>query len=162
MLLNLLVFEQKGDVNSIFSIIPAIAYDAKDSNDKNKKQILETLRYDREANVCGKYAIDKNPSLNISTIKFYYTPLMEKQQKYKKLPYQLTSTITVIDTFTCLGSRFGLRQLSVLVEVYESHCGAHDIWANVYYSANSEIPAVTINIMKYSLFIDSSHIPQEK
>jgi hypothetical protein len=160
MLLNLLVFDQKGDVNSIFAIIPAIAYDKEDSKTKNKEQILERLRHDSEANVYGKHVIDKNPSLDISTVKFYYTPLMEKQQKYKKLPCQLTSTITVIDAFTCIGSRFGLDTLSVIVEVCQSNCGLHDIWANIYYVADSEIPATTINIRSYSLFVKDCHIPK--
>ena len=159
MLLNLLVFEQRGDVSSIFAITPAVAYDKKDSNNINKEKILEMFRRDSEANMYGN-VIDKNPSLDISTIKFYYTPIMEKQQKYKKLPYQLTSTITVIDAFTCIGSRFGLDTLSVVVEVCQSNCGVHDIWANIYYVADSEIPATTINVKSYSVFVEDCHIPK--
>ena len=159
MLLNLLVFEQRGDVSSIFAITPAVAYDKKDSNNINKEKILEMFRRDSEANMYGN-VIDKNPSLDISTTKFYYTPVMEKQQKYKKLPYQLTSTITVIDVFVCLGSRFELKPLQVIVEVCESNCGVHDIWANIYYEADSEIPATIINVKSYSVFVEDCHIPK--
>lgn len=159
MLLNLLVFEQKGKVNSIFAMMPAIAYDKEDSGKKNKEKILEMFRYDREENTYGKYVLDKNPSEDISTIEFYYSPLMGKQKKYKNLPYQLTNTIQVIDTFTCIGSRFGLDSLSVIVEICQSNCGKNDIWANIYYIADSEIPATVITVNEYNMFIENCHMP---
>lgn len=162
MLLSLLVFDQKGSVNDIFAIMPAIAYDKKDNEKKNKEEILQIFRRDREVGVFGGCGPTENPSLNISTIEFYYTPLMEKQRKYKKLPYQLTSTIQVIDVFTCLGSRFGLEPLSVLVEICESNCGVHSIWANIYYAADGEVPASIITITKYSMFVEDCHIPEFK
>lgn len=84
---------------------------------------------------------------------------MEKQQKYRNLPYQLTDTITVIDAFTCIGSRFGLDTLSVIVEVCQSNCGEERIWANIYYAADSEIPACVIKIVEHSLFIEDCHVP---
>ena len=162
-LLNLLVFEQKGKVNSIFNIVPAIAYDKKDSEEKNKEKILKIFRYDREEKVCGRYSlITKNPSENISTVKFYYSPLMEKQVKYKTLPYQLTGTVEVIDAFTCLGTRFGLDSLSVIVEICQSNCGEHYIWANIYYVADSEIPALVITVNKWNMFIENCHLPNKR
>lgn len=159
MLLTLLVFEQKGSVNGIFAITPAIAYNKDDAKELNKKKILEILRHDREENLHGKHVLDKNPSEDLSTIKFYYNPVMEKQQKYKNLPYKLTDTITVIDAFTCIGSRFRLDTLSVIVEVCQSNCGEERIWANIYYVADSETPVCVIKIIEQSLFIEECHMP---
>lgn len=159
MQLEIFILKQTGTINNIFAIIPAIAYYKNNSKELNKKKILDTLRHDREKNLCGKNVLDKNPSEDLSTIKFFYTPVMEKQQKYKTLPYQLTNTITVIDAFTCIGSRFGLDTLSVMVEVCQSNCGEERIWANIYYAADSEIPVCVIEIIKHTLFIDGCHIP---
>lgn len=158
-LLNLLVFEQRGKVNSIFTIIPAIAYDKKNSEERNKEKILEIFRHDYEKGTYVKYVLDENPSKDISTIEFYYNPLMEKQKKYKNLPYQLTDTIQVIDTFTCLGARFGLDSLSVIVEVCQSNCRDHGIWANIYYVADSEVPVTVITVNKWNMFIEDCHLP---
>ena len=155
MLLTLLVFEQKGSINDTFAIVPATANNKDNFKELNKKKILEMLRHDRERNLQS----GENPSKDLSIIKFYYNPVMEKQQKYKNLPYQLTDTITVIDAFICRGSRFGLAPLSVIVEVCQSNCGEKRIWANIYYVADSEIPACVIRIIKHSLFIEACHIP---
>ena len=159
MLITVLIFKQKGNVNNIFAIGPAVAHTKIGSKNINKKKILETLRYDREKRSYGKNVLNENPSEDLSKVKFYYSPVMEKQQKYKNLPYQLTDTITVIDAFTCIGSRFGLDTLRVIVEVCQSNCGDQRIWANIYYVADSEIPACVIEVVNHFLFIDKCHIP---
>jgi len=161
-LLDLLVFEQTGKVNSIFTIIPAIAYDKKDSGEKNKEKILEVFRYDYGEKTYSKYVPDENPSKDISTVEFCYNPLLEKQKKYKNLPYPITNTIQVIDAFACLGTRFGLDSLSVIVEVCQSNCREHRIWANIYYVADSEVPATIITVTKYSMFIEDCHLPDNQ
>lgn len=159
MLLNMFIFKQTGAVNNILYILPAIAYNQKDAKKKNEKKILELLRYDHEEKLGGKYVLDRNPSEDLSTIEFHYNPVMEKQQKYRNLPYHLTNTITVIDAFTCIGSRFGLNTLSVIVEVCQSNCGDQHIWANIYYVADSEVPASVIEILEHSVSVEDCHIP---
>ena len=159
MLIEILVFEQEGESNGVLAIMPAVAYNKKDKHKRDKEKILEILRYDREKEVYGAYGLDKNPSRDISTIEFYYSPFMEKQKKFQTLPYQITDTIQVIDVFTCIGSRFGLKPLSVIVEVCESNCGNNPIWANVYYIANSETPAIIIRVAKHVMFVKEEHLP---
>ena len=158
MMIKFLLFEQRGRVNDIFAILPAIAYNRKDAKERNRKIILDAFRLDREVRMPDE---KKNPSKNILDIKFHYNPFMEKQFKYTKLPYELTDTINIIDIFVCSGSRFSLKPLMVVVEVCESKCTSNPIWANIYYVANSEIPVSTITIKAHSMFLDEYNMPAE-
>ena len=160
---SLYIFEQTGEVNSIFDIIQSVPLYTKGSIQKNKKSILKAFRKDREESIIGPSVPDKNPSKDISTVEFYYTPHMIKQKNYRpsNLPYRLSETIQVIDAFTCIGSRFGLKPLSVIVEVCQSNCGGNPIWANIYYVANSEVPASIIRVNNFSTFIDRENIVTE-
>ena len=160
---DLFIFEQTGEVNSVFDILSSVPLNTKGSMKKNKQNILKNLRRDREEDIIGPLVPDKNPSEDISTVEFYYTPCMVKQKNYRpsNLPYKLSETIQVIDAFTCIGSRFGLKSLSVIVEVCQSNCGGNHIWANIYYVANSEVPASTIRVNRYSTFMDKENIFME-
>jgi len=157
---DLFIFEQTGEVNSVFDILSKVPLNTKE----NKQNILKNFRRDREENIIGPLVPDKNPSKDISTVKFYYTPHMIKQKNYRpsNLPYRLSETIQVIDAFTCIGSRFGLKPLSVLVEVCKSNCGDNRIWANVYYVADSEIPSIVIEAKMCSIFLEEHHIPKKE
>jgi len=84
-----------------------------------------------------------NPSVEPSTVKFLYTPVMYKQAKYAELPYK-EGTYTVVDAFACSGTRFYMDSLQVFVEVCKSDMGERRIWANVYYVSDSVIPAIVI------------------
>jgi len=153
---DLFIFEQTGEVNSVFDILSKVPLNTKE----NKQNILKNFRRDREENIIGPLVPDKNPSKDISTVEFYYTPHMIKQKNYRpsNLPYRLSETIQVIDAFTCIGSRFGLKSLSVIVEVCQSNCGNNPIWANIYYVADSEIPSSIIRVNSYSTFMDKENI----
>lgn len=107
------------------------------------KLFCDRLRHDWEKSVYGAGLPIDNPSEDPSTVKFFYRPCMDRQFKYRKLPYK-EGTYDVVDAFACLGSRFYMHGVQVFVEVCKSNMGGRRIWANIYYVADSEIPAARI------------------
>lgn len=153
---RIIVFNQTGVVNQIYGIIPDLLCEIDNNTTrdkynklqaKNEMAILDYLRYDNE---CGLDRVpNTNPSIHSAKVVFHYNPVYYRQKIANNLPYKLTDTITVIDSFACLGSRFELRQLMVFVEVYKSLCGENRIWANIFYVADSEIPICTIRVDRH-------------
>lgn len=151
-----LILTQTGAVNQVFGVLPDNLKKANNTTtkeeynelrEKNKKSILDYLRYDND-----KYETnikDRNPTRNSNEIDFRYSPVFYRQDIASQLPYQLTNTITVIDAFACMGQRFKLKRLVVFVEVYKSSCGYNRIWANIFYATDSEIPICTITVERY-------------
>ena len=139
-IIEITILEKIGEVNGIFDVIIK-----KYINENIEKDIIKSLKYDKEKNMCGPHVLKENPNIKSSEVDFEYPPTFYRQSLSKnKLPYKISNTVELIDTFSCIGSRFGLKPLSVFVEIYRSTCGYHRIWANIYYVADSEIPACTI------------------
>jgi len=141
-ILNVTVLEKMGEVSGIFDIL------VKKHTDNNlKESIIKSLRHDSEKNRHGLHVLKENPSKESSEIDFKYSPTFYRQRlSQTKFPYKISDTIELIDAFSCMGSRFGLQPLSVFVEVFQSSCIKDKIWANVYYVADSEIPACSIKV----------------
>ena len=153
--MEVIVFEQTGKVNNVYGVIKSNANkinrettkeEIKELHEQNEKAILDYFRYDQEKSIVG---VQPNPSKETGSIEFYYTPTLIKQEIAKNLPYKLTETVTIIDSFACQGTRFGLQPLVVFVEVCQSNCGNNRIWANIYYAADSEIPCSIIKVNRY-------------
>lgn len=155
---RVITFEQTGAVNQIYGIIPdnlyavtkqttTIEYEALKA--KNEKDILDLLRRDHERNFGDTSISVANPSKESTEIDFRYNPVFYRQTIADNLPFRLTATIKVIDSFACMGTRFGLKPLMVFVEVYKSSTGENRIWANIFYVADSEIPICTIRVDRY-------------
>ena len=151
---KIITLNQTGAISQIYGILPdrLCAVDIKTTNveyealqAENEKAILDYLRYDNER------GLDRNPSIKPIEVVFHYTPVYYRQRIAARLPYRLTDTITVIDAFACMGTRFGLKPLMVFVEVYKSSCGENRIWANIFYVADSEIPICTIKVDRHIL-----------
>jgi hypothetical protein len=155
---RVMVLRQIGDVSQIYGVLPDHSSkinnmtsrgEYKQYKKENKESILKCLRYDNEK------GLDRipttNPSKDTKDVIFHYNPVYYRQAIANNLPYQITNTITVIDSFACLGSRFGLQELMVFVEVYESSCGDGRIWAHIFYVADSEVPVCTIMVTKHRL-----------
>lgn len=158
MLSTMYVFKKKGDVSGVYGLLPKSplinSSDLKENKTINRQAILNYFRYDREEGTCGPLWPDKNPSKDPKDIDFYYHPVYYRQRIASKIPYKISDTVTLIDVFTCLGSRFGLESLQVFVEVYESSCGSERIWANIYYVADSEVPACIIEVNEFTIYVD--------
>ncbi len=153
MFINTTVLEKTGEVTGIFDIITMKI--TVDNREKLKKEIIKVLRYDREENMHSKYILPKNPSKDSSKVVFLYGPAMYRQAIAAcPLPHKIEKTVKIIDTFTCIGSRFGLQPLSVFVEVCQSTCGEKRIWAKIYYVADSEIPACTIKATTFRQYLE--------
>ena len=148
--INITVIEKTGEVNGIFDIL------VKKHTDNNlKENIIKSLRHDNEKNKHGRHVLKENPNRESSEIDFNYSPTFYRQKLSKtKFPYKISDTVELIDAFSCIGSRFGLKPLSVFVEVYQSTCGNNRIWANIYYVSDSEIPACIIKTTTITKFID--------
>ena len=131
------VLEKIGIVNGTFDVIVS-------KLDDIKKEILTSLRLDREADIHGKHMVGKNPSKDPKDIEFHYNPTYYRQHLAASIPFKVEPTIELIDAFACIGSRFGLQPLNVFVEVYQSTCGYNPIWAKIFYVADSEIAICTI------------------
>jgi hypothetical protein len=159
-----MVFEQfllvvKGCVSGVFGIVPCADSRDQDAEKKDEEAILAMLRCDREKGLCGQGIPASNPSLDPSTVEFIYKPAMYKQKLYsRQFPFSIASSYGIIDAFVCLGSRFGLQQLQVFVEVCKSNCGDGRIWANIYYVSDSEIPACIIEAEKSKIFLAHSDV----
>ena len=149
MALNIIILEKTGEISGIFDVI------VKKYTDNIEKDILKTLRYDKEKNTHGPHVLKENLNEESSKIDFKYAPTFYRQTLSKnKLPYRVSDTVELIDTFSCIGSRFGLKPLSVFIEVYQSTCDKYKIWADIYYVADSEIPACTIKAITILKIID--------
>lgn len=155
---RVITLDQTGAVNQIYGILPdhLCAVDNKTTEAeynafraKNEKAVLDYLRYDNE------FELDRvpstNPSIKSTEVDFRYNPVFYRQAIAAGIPYKITPTITVIDAFACMGTRFGLKSLMVFVEVYKSSCGENRIWANIFYVADSEIPICTIRVDRHVL-----------
>jgi len=146
-----LVFVMQGCVSGVFSIIPFVWDSEKTSGDDHnafvRKQVIDELRKDREKGVVP--GPGENPSRDPSTVEFFFTATMEKQRIYRNLPHRVGDSYDIIDAFVCLGSRFELKPLQVFVEVCQSRLRNDELWANVYYVADSQIPACVIHVQEW-------------
>ena len=162
MLAKFYIIEKKGSTSGIMGIIPGIVgqpdRDITNDRDREKQSILTFLRYDLEKNQFGGGGPENNPSKDPNSVKFFYSPFMYKQELAKYIPYKVSEHITLIDSFVCLGSRFKLDSLQVIVEVYESNCGNNRIWAEVYYVADCEIPACIITANLHIITLENENI----
>ena len=165
MLINLLVLSMQGEVNGNFAVIPRADPRVKSAQDIDEAKIKEVLRNDREKNLHGSGVPEENPSLDPSSVEFYYATTMDKKKLYASgFPINM-GTYDIIDAFVCLGSRFGLRQLRVFVEVCHSRMGRGQYWANVYYVADSQVPACIITAEPYTVSLDNEftqHLERER
>lgn len=134
---KIVVLHQTGAVNRVLTafIVPF--------GENYVELFCDRIRYDWEKSVHGGGLPIDNPSEGPSTVKFYYTPCMAKQAKYAKIPYK-EGSYDVVDAFVCLGSRFYMDSIQVFVEVCKSNMDSQRLWANIYYVADSEIPASRI------------------
>lgn len=159
MSLNIYIFEKKGEVSGVYGVISRIplkdGQTVEEVQKANKQVILDYFRFDREKGVYGAGVPDINPSKDSKDVKLLYDPVFYRQKIAREIPHKISNTVTLIDSFACFGTRFGLKNIRVFVEVYESNCGPQRIWANIYYVADSEIPACIITVNPYSIFADS-------
>lgn len=155
---KVIILEQIGVINQIYGILPdhlcavnnkttKVEYD--ELKAKNEKAILNYLRYDTEREFRDTNISVANLSKDSTEVDFRYNPVFYRQKIAADIPFKLTPTITVIDAFACMGTRFGLKPYQVFVEVYKSSCGENRIWANIFYVADSEIPICIIKVNKW-------------
>lgn len=154
MLAKILILEQTGNVSGVFGVIPTAFMDM----DKQRKDVLSHLRHDYEKNIHGAGAPKSNPSQNPAKVKFVTYPFMYKQERARNIPLKISQTVTLIDSFTCLGSRFELDSLTVIVEVYESTYGGNYFWAEIFYAHSCEIPACIIRAKEHAIILEKENI----
>lgn len=158
MLLQQYVLRLQGEVNGIFGVITLTDRRVTDAQATDETQIKEMLRFDREKNTIGAHVPEENPSQDPSVVQYYYRPVMEKQNLYEYGFPINRDTYEIIDAFTCLGSRFGLKPLTVFVELCHSKMGSARYWANIYYVAESEIPGCIIKFDEVDVWLDNNEI----
>ena len=154
MLTRILIFEKTGRVSGVFGIVPIVPGDT----DKQRKDVLVHLRHDYEKNIHGANVPESNPSQDPARIRFVTYPFMYKQERARNIPLKISQTVTLIDSFTCLGSRFGLDNIIVIVEVYESTYGGNYFWAEVFYVADCEIPACIIRAKEHIIILKEENL----
>lgn len=154
MLARILIFEQTGNVSGVSGIVPTVPGDT----DRQRKDVLSHLRYDYERNICGANMPKSNPSQNPAKVKFVTYPFMYKQERAKSIPLKISQTVTLIDSFTCSGSRFGLDSITVIVEVYESTYGGNHFWAEIFYVADCETPVCIIRAKEHFVRLEEENI----
>jgi hypothetical protein len=157
MFTKICIFEQKGDVSGVYYVLPLMDSTKDPEHEKkNEKVILDALRHDHEANLIGRVP-KNNPSCDPAAIKFYYTGTMYRQKLYSTLPVVLPDRI-LIDVFTCLGSRFGLEQRNIFVEVYKNKTLNSDYYAHIMYVVSPERIASIISIRQWTVFLEDEHV----
>ncbi len=146
MIIHTTILEKTGDVNGIYNVFTS-------KEEITNEEIIESLRFDNEEHMYSKHMLDKNPSKDSSEINFNSNAVHYRQElAATKLPYRIQPTVDLIDSFVCLGSRFGLQPLNVFVEIYQS-TDNNKIWAKIFYVADSEIPACIIRTKRYLQYI---------
>lgn len=148
--LKVSVLTVRGSVNYTHLVIPN--YDNRFMNKdeciaESDKRFIDALRKDVETGL--------NPSVAVSSAEFYHRPFIEKQKAYQELPVEKDNH-TVIDAFLCFGTRFGLKHLIVLVEV--CRCPKFNYWANIYYVADSIVPAAILRSEEWTMTLDEKHL----
>lgn len=142
------VLRIEGTVNKTFHIIPQLTFAGKgmEAQEELEELVKSELRRDREENLSGPLVPDRNPTESALKPQYFYQPTQNRQALYKHgFPVRM-GTYSIIDAFSCMGSRFGLSGLSVFVELCRSNMGDKRLWANVYYVADSELPACIIRV----------------
>jgi len=158
MIVRLLIFLKQGETSGVYTVRPSPdPLTVEDWQERKEKIIIEALRHDWEERTYGGGIPEKNPSEDPDRIELFYTPVRQKQALYKGLPAKMDS-YQIIDAFTCLGSRFDLKGLSVFVEICRSDMGGARYWANIYYVADSEIPACIIKVEEWSFFLEDEEV----
>lgn len=168
MLIKQFALVQSGKVNGLYGfVIPDFGvFDCASGGDEYygrvTQKIIDTLRHDHEKQTSGHLVPDENPSLGVEVVSFMYTPVFEKKKLYSQGFPVAQGTYDIVDAFVCLGSRFGLNPLQVIVEVCASRMGNRRVWANIYYAADSEIPASVICSREMDVFLDDDLIKREQ
>ena len=79
-----------------------------------------------------------------NSVDFGYGPWRIKQRTYEYLPLTIDKYITLVEAFTCVGDKFGLKDIQVVVEIKTSSTGTFRTWAEIYYVYDAQIPALII------------------